>query len=492
MKLISFLLLTISIIFTISCADEYQTHSQLKTYGDHHKALTSEADIKAHAETFVRHSLSAFHESAQQNDTELRYDDIVTEVQGNQAVINYRNLSFNSTNSLQSVEMGDMTVFVTPREAGYIDYSMQLPNEIKIKEGNNQNLSLKITDSFIEGTYFEPENVYIAAKGQLSAISLTAQMDGKPISLLSIDTIDWDADINQTKSGFLQTAQLKLQKIKITATEGENQMDELIFQYNSLTKELNFRKLIQIEKFVAKAIQDKTGLLSDLPENYLSGDGEVKVLVKGLKIAMSSTDSYSIDQAEAKLVMKTNEQNLTQADFFLNVGNFTPKTSGINSILTPKNVMINVVIEDVPLNQVQGQLQQEDANEQSLMGILFQAKPKAKISLDLNNQQVGLDLDGQIELEPESAIMTTANFNTTIKGLDLLIKELTNQGDMSSLPILYMIKNLGEAQVTEAGETLYKYDILLNKQGLLMVNNMPIEDLSSRNNQEQVQEQDAR
>lgn len=166
--------------------------------------------------------------------------------------------------------------------------------------------------------------------------------------------------------------------------------------------------------------------------------------------------------------------------------------------LAPSNLNLDLAIDNIPgkelaeaaLDSYKTSMVAGEFGNVTAMSLLFKLPAiltQSGTSVSLNDNTIGnalynVDISGKIISDAAAANAATANINSKVKGLDALTTSLSasiqnNPGAPNSaflqqmLLQLTILKGFAKADTDENGDIIHTLDVILNKQGNLLVNN---------------------
>ncbi|MAE52028.1 MAG: hypothetical protein CMH27_09470 [Micavibrio sp.] len=454
------------------------------------------------------------------NDVQINFDgDVSVEKAGQYYAITLPFMSINYKDG-SHFDIGLIGVNAAPHSVeGQWKMTFALPADMTFKDnGGGELFTVNIGAQRSSGVWSEALGYFSKLDANFETITLNNPSNGFTMTIPNARAVyDLDRDQASKWSGPIY---FSFNDITAIADNVEGNVLEIgalnlnmeLFQYDPAAMQ-TYRT--QLQDFIALKNADEpvsdSQIVSNLINSFISilGDGftsEYQVndlMIKGPPQS-ASTNLIKLDNAHAGIDVTGFTTDKVNLSLRLGYDNFTldpmPETL---PALAPNNVNIDLTVTDIPFqdlidmskNTLDSSLGSPNMANMAAMSLAFRlpallSKANTALLIDDNyygNDMYHVNLDGKVTTDLTAANSATADIKATVRGLDRVItflSEQTQQGNDTArtqqmLATLAVLKGLGANGTNDQGETTHNYDLVMSKDGKILLNGQDISLITS-------------
>ena len=400
--------------------------------------------------------------------------------------------------------LGNVTATVTPRQNQAFQFSVGLPNSVTVSDAEGKpEGAISWSESAMRGIWRADLETATAFHGALKNVRFTEPSEDGTLEFGRIDSIVLDQELKESANGWWSGPfTFDVSNIEI-APPGENERISLeavslrgrfqdfdLAAWQALSKWGSSVSIAQ-EGVAANPFGD--GLAAArIFEAMNLGAGNMALKVSNLRFGPPGIEEFSMAGLGLDLSFDNDARpgayslgvawaDLKQIDSGLSPAFFT-HTGALKMHLEqfPMRQILTLALRQPANLDASGNFENPAAIQRMVMPLINANQTTLRLEeLVLRSSSATLAASGKISARDNTALGVVGEAHLEISGLDRLIvaaarEAVSGEGAPDLLAFLTLAKGLGKPEVGADGELVYVFDILLPADGIVQINEIPL------------------
>ena len=332
-------------------------------------------------------------------------------------------------------------------------------------------------------------NAPVALTMEVALDQVTIQRDGDPAPL-RIDRLTLSGGSNATPDGRSDlTSRITLEGLSGPSPSGTGMVRADSLAYDVGIQGGDMVGMTNAAVALAKHFAGREGstgsgddpAVQALQDAYLRGTGTGSHMAVTLDGIVAATPSVTLKAGTLAFGMGVGDVSREASTMIVRLDGkgLAVEPRSAYSDWTPVEGTVQLSVDDMPLRSILTQMMRPGAGETADPQRLIEARTSIRFNtVRLMAPQAGLDLGGQITMNPDARLQQTGTLQLRLTGIDGLVKALQADPQASQAAAgLSILQVLGRQTALPDGRSARDYDIVIDPSGKVLVNGADVQAL---------------